>query len=398
MLPVQISHDSYHSGAYRAPNTGSHSPMTTPTIEQEIREQPGVLSRVLSTTRSEIDALVAPDTASGASWKRLHLVGCGDMSFAAQAATWYARLVLELDARAWRSMDLRWAAPGLDPDDLVVCASVSGRTPRTVEAARAARRAGARVIGLSDVAASRLGEEVEGLALLRTSPPAALEQGVYPGYHHEIAQTKTYTAALLAKMLAATAASHKRPPDFHALPDVVSGVIDQALGRATDAAAADWFAGRERVIVLGSGPHRGTALYGAAKFLEYAIPARAQCLEEVNHLDLFVADEKMLAIVVAPDDASVRRAEELVEPWERLGVRSLVVAPRASWPGARTIAWEIEPQPIHVAPFALAVALQAIAYRGAAALGRDPDAWLGGVRTEQMLATSQKTVRGSRVD
>ena len=46
---------------------------------------------------------------------------------------------------AHRSMDLRWEAGRLGPEDRVVAASFSGRTPRTVEAARLARRAGARV-------------------------------------------------------------------------------------------------------------------------------------------------------------------------------------------------------------------------------------------------------------
>jgi glucosamine--fructose-6-phosphate aminotransferase (isomerizing) len=365
--------------------------MPVPYIEQEIAAQPRVLSAVLSSGRRAVEECIQPGR-----WKRLHLAGCGDMFFAAEVVSWLARLRLELEVHSWRSMDLRWAAARLGPDDLVVCASVSGRTPRTVEAARAARRRGARVLGITDNDHSPLTGEVDGLVLLETSPRAALGEGPYPGYHHQIGQTKTYTAVLLAEMLAAARAAGDESLDFEVIPERVAGALP-ALSAAIRAGAGEWFAGRRNVAVLASGPHRGTALYGAAKFLEYAIPAHAQCLEEFNHLEMFLADERTLALVLAPDEPSRRRAVEMLEAWEHLGLRSIVIGPGAQHPGKQTVTLQLEGGEPHVSPFLEALALQILAYRGAVTLGRDPDRWLGGVRTELLIKTSGVSIRGSEV-
>ena len=365
--------------------------MTTPYIEQEIQEQPAVLSRVLRAVRPAIEDFIEPGMQ-----QRLHLVGCGDMFFAADVVSWFARLHLHLDVRSWRGMDFRWMASELGPEDLVVCASVSGRTPRVIEAARAARRAGARVLGITDNEGSPFSKEVDRAVLLQTSPPSALSAGPYPGYHHPVGQTKTYTAVLLAELVAAARAAGDDALDLEAVPARVAASLP-GLSRLVAAGAPEWLAGRENVLVLGSGPHLGTALYGAAKFLEYAVRAQAQCLEEVNHLEIFVADELTLAVILAPDGPSLSRAEELPEPWENLGVRSLVVGPAASHPAGRADRLPLEPEAPHVAPFVQAAALQLIAYRGAVALGRDPNAWLGGVRTDLLIETSRRTVRGSRI-
>jgi glucosamine--fructose-6-phosphate aminotransferase (isomerizing) len=365
--------------------------MTTPYIEQEIQEQPAVLSRVLRAARPAIEGFIEPGKP-----KRLHFVGCGDMFFAAEVVSWLARLHWNMDAWSWRSMDLRWTSTALGPEDLVVCASVSGRTPRVIEAARAARRAGARVLGITDNEGSPFAREVDRTVVLQTSPRSALSAGPYPGYHHPVGQTKTYTAVLFAELMAAARAAGDDALDLEAIPARVAAHLP-GLSRHIATGALEWLAGRENVLVLGSGPHLGTALYGAAKFLEYAVPAHAQCLEEVNHLEIFIANERTLAVVLAPDDASAGRAEELLEPWEKLGVRSLLVGPAGDHGGRRTAQVPVEREAPHVAPFVQAVALQLIAHRGAVALGRDPDAWLGGVRTDLLIETSRRTVRGSRI-
>lgn len=364
-----------------------------PSIQREIEEQPRVLAGVLSSARARIDELVEPRR-----WRRLHLVGCGDMFFAARVVSWLARLELPLEVQAWRSMDFHWITPRLGADDLVVCASVSGRTPRTIEAAGSARRTGARVLGISDNEGAPLCREVDDLVLLGASPPASLNEGPYPGYHHQVAQTKTYTAALLAELLVAARAAGQGIPGLERVPSKVAAALPE-LSRAVGAGAADWFAGRRNVAVLASGPHRATASYGAAKFIEYAVPAHARCLEEFNHLEMFLADRLTLVVVLAPDGpegASGRRAAELLEPWEELGVRSLVVGPPARYPGRRTALVPLAREEAHVAPFLQALALQILAYRGAVALGRDPDLWVGGVRTDLILDISRAAIRGSK--
>ncbi len=366
--------------------------MAVPFIEQEIRSQPDVLRRVLDECGAEIAGLIEPGR-----HRRVHLVGCGDMFLAACTVEWQARLLSSLEVRAWRSMDLRWCGSRLTAADLVVCASISGRTPRTVEAALTARSAGARVIGISDNPDSPLTDAVDDVVLLRTSPPDALTQGEYPGYHHQIAQTKTYTAALLAELLVLRRVSHGSSTALERVPEEVGRVIGSMDELASETIRVG-FDGRSNVVVVAGGPLLATAEYGAAKLLEFAIPSRAQCIEEFNHLEIFVCDETTLSIVLVADDPARRRVVELLRPWEDVGLRSLVLAGGGELPGRRTSIVDVGEPCLELAPFTFATALQLVAYRGAGALGRDVDTWLGGVRTRLINDTSRRTIRGSDVD
>jgi glucosamine--fructose-6-phosphate aminotransferase (isomerizing) len=366
--------------------------MTTPFIEQEILSQPDVLRRVLRESWAEISECVAPVKHRG-----VHFVGCGDMFFAARAVEWQARLSSSLDVRAWRSMDLRWCGARLGAEDLVVCASISGRTQRTIEAATAARKAGARVIGITDNADSAFAEAVDDVVLLRTSPTEALAKGVYPGYHHQIAQTKTYTAALLAELLVLRRAAGGFVAELERVPEEVERVL-RVVDDAASESIVSSFDGRSNVVVVAAGPLLPTADYGAAKLLEYAISSRSQCIEEFNHLELFVSDDTTLAIVLVQDEVARRRALELLEPWEDVGLRSLVVGGDSEWPGQRTSIVNAGVPAPELAPFTFATALQLIAYHGARALGRDVDAWLGGVRTQLINDASQRTIRGPEIE
>ena len=71
------------------------------------------------------------------------------------------------------------------------------------------------------------------------------------------------------------------------------------------------FDGRSNVVVVAGGPLLATAEYGAAKLLEFAIPSRAQCIEEFNHLEIFLANESTTVIVLVPDEEAKTRAEKV---------------------------------------------------------------------------------------
>ncbi len=354
--------------------------MSEPWIETEIAEQPELLRRLLERGRSEWASREL------AGCERVFLVGCGDMAFAAEAAAWQARLVGADSVTAARSMDMRWWAPRLGLDDLVLCASISGRTPRTIEAARLARQAGARVVALTDNAGSALTQEATETFLLETSPPEALADGVYPGYHHQIAQTKTFLAALLAEWLALEA-TRGREADLTNLADAVSEAIAASRRPITEAAsaAAD---GRDRFVVLASGPYLPIAHYVSAKLKEYGLDSQSQCLEEFNHLEMFRVDEKTLITMLAPDVASLQRARELDGGWDALGARSWLVNLTGDdagldWTGGL------------VGLLQVAVVGQRIALALAAAAGCDLDRWLGGLRIDVVNEVSNRVIRGS---
>ncbi|MEW6742885.1 MAG: SIS domain-containing protein [Planctomycetota bacterium] len=366
------------------------------TMLQEIREQPEVLSRLLRRCQELVRTTAPPGG-------HLHFTGSGDTYFAALVTEWLARLVWGREVRAWRSMDLRWMAATLAPADRVVCGSVSGRTRRTLEAARLARAKGALVIGVTDDPSSPLAREVDEVLVLGTSAPDSLLREVYAGYEHLVPQTKTYTALLLAELLlAAPDAAAARTLD--AIPQAVAEALGKIAG-PVEQTAGRCFEGRDEVVILGSGPFLPTAMYGAAKMLEYAIPALAQCLEEYNHLQVFVAGEKTLVVHLAPDLMSASRVAELTGAWDRLGVRSLVVGPEhvgiaspgasPAFPGEGTERLVVPSGSSLEMPFILALVLQMLALYGARRLGRRVNEWLGGRRSDLIQEISLATIRAS---
>ncbi|MEQ8768164.1 MAG: SIS domain-containing protein [Planctomycetota bacterium] len=347
-------------------------------IESEIVEQPGLLARTLE--RCGDDATL--ETYRGT---RLHLVGCGDMAFASEAAAWLARCRGQSDVQAHFSMSMRWLKDQLSTDAHVVCGSISGRTPRTIEAARAARASGARVLALTDNVDSVLAEAASDVFDLQTSPREALGQGEYPGYHHQVPQTKTFLVTLLTQC--ALVSEEREEWRLSALPEHVAQVLRGAPSAVE--ASTEVLEDRRRVIVLGSGPFLPIAKYWSAKLKEYAIDSQAQCVEEYNHLEMFQADEGTLVLVLAPDGPSRRRADELSEAWTPLGAKTALIDPR-EWVGSAP--------DLLTSVFGLAVTGQLWAVAAAKRLGRDLDLWLGGERTELMNTVSQIAIRGSKIE
>jgi glucosamine--fructose-6-phosphate aminotransferase (isomerizing) len=359
-------------------------------VLDEIREQPEILRRVLDGTAALVEEEVRSRRPA-----RLHFVGCGDMHFSAQLVEVLARDQWGLEVRAWRSMDLRWVHHRLGAEDLVVCASVSGRTRRTLEAARLAREAGAGVLGVTDNPGSALDEAVEACVILGTAPPEELLRNDYAGYRNVLPQTVSFTAVLSVELLLAAMVAGDAAPVF-ALPELFADLVPFLEPQAA-ALAPGFYSGGEELVVLGSGPHFPMARYGAAKNLEYAIPAIAQCLEEYNHLEIFVGDSATRALLLAGDDPSRARAAELTGAWERFGVRSLVLAGGGSFPGDGTRLLRLPERDLLESVMAEGIALQLLAVHGASALGRDTDQWLGGRRTDLVQEMSQETIRGSEI-
>jgi fructoselysine-6-P-deglycase FrlB-like protein len=292
-------------------------------------------------------------------------------------------------------MDLRWAHRRLTAEDLVVAASVSGRTPRTIEAAVLAQEAGANVLGITDNPVSPLHETLNRALVLGTTPPELLQDEFYPGYRNIIAQTQTFVAVLLVEfMLAAEMSGMKE--DLERVPQRVRELVGILEDTARELAEA-FFVGSRQVVVLGSGPHWPLACYGSAKMLEFAVPATAQCIEEFNHLQAFVADAGTRIIVLAADDESASRAAELVGVWEVVGARSLVLARSGEFRGDHTRVFQLPCGDLLDAALCQLIALQLLVATGVAAMGRDPNRWLGGRRTERVQSMNRQTVRGSRL-
>jgi len=371
----------------------------------EILDQPAVLERTARAVEDYFSAKAIDRAPEG----RILLTGCGDMDFSARACAGLLSAECPSSRRrvhALSSMEMRWEADHITDGDVVIVSSFSGLTPRSVEALLLARDRGARLFSITGNPDSTLAREADDVLFLPTGPRDELHKHAYAGYHANVPQTKTYTAALYAELLLLARLVSDGDGDgdrwgaeLESLPAHVEGAI-AALEPAIDSYVSTALGGPEAVVILGSGIWRPAAMYGAAKFLEMSIASRHQCLEEFNHLELFLTGAESLVVLVCPDTRSWTRGGELVDAYEKLGCGRLVL--RAADEGAAPVSAGAA----HVALsgagttarfFSAVLALQLLAAASGPALGRDIDRWVGGKRTALIEQLSQTTIRASEI-
>jgi fructoselysine-6-P-deglycase FrlB-like protein/sugar/nucleoside kinase (ribokinase family) len=244
------------------------------------------------------------------------LVGCGDSSFACQAAALALNQHSGLQVRWEHALDFaRYGVRYLASGTAVVVVSFSGKTGRTIEAAHQARAFGHLVIALTGAQDSPIAKVAD--CVLPAEIPTF---GFAPG-------TSTYTAMLvtlltLAAELGANVAAGAAGP---ASPDAVSRYVKdlQRLPRLAEEtlrlsegpayAAAERLAGARMITFLGAGPNEASAKFGAAKLFEGAQQiALATNVEEWAHEQYFITRPGEPVVLVAPSGASSDRVAEIL--------------------------------------------------------------------------------------
>jgi len=292
-------------------------------MRDELETIPAVIADQVDRLTGPIAELVA--ATGGAELPEVILTGCGDSHFAGIGVT----LAMERDAgvrcRAIEALELtrygiRYVPVGLHPP-LLLAISYSGEVGRTIEAATTADRFGWHVAALTG--------RPEGRLARATATPILMDVptlGFSPG-------TSTYVAMIAASLVLARELARARGR-HHAAERIGRALADAprlagetlALAQEPAAAVAELMSRSPITTFLGSGPHRASAEFGAAKLFEgpqrYGV---AQQLEEWAHEQYFVSGPATPVVVVAPMGASRDRAGELLAEMAFIGVPSVLV-------------------------------------------------------------------------
>ena len=184
------------------------------------------------------------------------------------------------------------------PGTLVVAISQSGETADTLEAMRAARAAGSRVVGLVNVVGSTIAREADGGIYLHAGPEIGVAStkaftsqivalallGLYLGTHHGLPlEERQELACRLAQLPGLVARTLELEPQVKAL--------------------AEHFARAPNALYLGRGVNFPVALEGALKLKEISyIHAEGYPAAEMKHGPIALIDADMPVVVVAPAD------------------------------------------------------------------------------------------------
>jgi glucosamine--fructose-6-phosphate aminotransferase (isomerizing) len=328
--------------------------MSGATMRREMLEQPEVLGRIVEESadlRARVRAIV-PDPLCG-----VVFVGRGSSDNAAMLGRYAAELAARRPAGlAAPSLYTRYPSAVDFRGYLAVALSQSGSTEEVVAACEYMRAAGARVVAITNQAASRLAEASD-LVL----PARAGEEVAIPA-------TKTVTAEM-ALVLVVAAALGDGLPGLERLT-----LLAQAAGEVLDddepprRLAASW-AGHDRCLVTARGLLYAAALETALKVKETA----SMLAEGISAADLvhgpIAAVDRHLPVLVVDGGLSLEPDQSaLLERLESLGAPTATCAPRAE----STLAMPAGLPEVLYAVLAT-IRGQQLAYELSLARGHDPD-------------------------
>jgi glucosamine--fructose-6-phosphate aminotransferase (isomerizing) len=219
---------------------------------------------------------------------RVYLTGDGDSYHASCAAEMAFESLAGVDCEPLSALwFLEYCSPWLHPVPagraLVIAVSASGGTHRVAEAVEAARQRGALTIAVTGAPGGAVTQAADRALVIELARPEPS-----PGI-------RTYQASLLGLLLAAIKLGEARgqypPQRAHALLDELSALTDAVAATAGTIKdqcrdVAGIAASSPVLIMTGSGPSYGTALFAAAKMTETAgVFAAGQDLEEWCHVE-----------------------------------------------------------------------------------------------------------------
>lgn len=184
------------------------------------------------------------------------------------------------------------------PGTLTVAISQSGETADTLQALRAARATGSRVVGIVNVVGSTIAREADGGIYLHAGP----EIGV--------ASTKAFTSQIVALALLGLHLGRRRALSAGVGQDLVCRLaqLPSLVARTLELEAqvkalAQTYAHAPNALYLGRGVNFPVALEGALKLKEISyLHAEGYPAAEMKHGPIALIDENMPVIFVAPRD------------------------------------------------------------------------------------------------
>ncbi len=299
--------------------------------------KPEVMIRQVEALASDVRELMRPfaqpirTVFTPSEWRmvnKVYLTGDGDSYHASCAAELAFEAIADVSCEpmsAQRFLDYgaAWMRPTAPHQTLVIATSASGGTKRVAQAIERAKEHGALTVALTGTPNSAV-RQVADRTIVVELPHNERSPGI-----------RTYQASLLGLLLVAIQLGEMQNQypqeqanslrhELIALADGIDATTNAIKERCRE--AADMIADTSVMIMAGSGPSYGTALFSAAKVVEAAgIFAMGQDLEEWWHVERFAYPVDMPVFVIAPPGRSYWRAGDVAATARGLGRRVIAV-------------------------------------------------------------------------
>jgi len=234
---------------------------------------------------------------------RIVIVACGTSWHAGLVGRHIIEELARLPVTVEYASEYRSRRQPAIPGTLTLAISQSGETADTLEAMRAAKASGSRVLGIVNVVGSTIAREADGGIYLHAGP----EIGV--------ASTKAFTSQIVALTLLALWLGRQRGLSLEMGQEIACQLarlpshITRALALEPRVrAVAEAYAGRGSFLYLGRGVSFPVALEGALKLKEISyIHAEGYPAAEMKHGPIALIDTDMPVVFVEPRDDVYRK-------------------------------------------------------------------------------------------
>jgi len=303
--------------------------------------------------------------------RRVVIVACGTSWHAGLVGRHYIEELAGVPVSVEYASEYRYRRQLRLPGTLTIAISQSGETADTLEALRAAKAAGSRVVGIVNVVGSSIAREADGGIYLHAGP----EIGV--------ASTKAFTSQLVALALLAlylgrqrglrSAEAHRLVEQLQQLPELVARALEL---EAEVKALAESFADARNALYLGRGVNFPVALEGALKLKEISyIHAEGYPAAEMKHGPIALIDENMPAVFVAAKDHVYSKVLSSMQEVKARGGRIIAVTSEGNVDLGRLVDHQLRvpaSDPL-LSPALTVIPLQLLAYHIAVLRGCDVD-------------------------
>jgi len=304
--------------------------------------------------------------------RRIVIVACGTSWHAGLVGRYAIEELAGIPVEVEYASEYRYRRRLMEPGTLTVAISQSGETADTLEAMRAARVAGSRVLGIVNTVGSTIAREADGGVYLHAGP----EIGV--------ASTKAFTSQIVAVLMLALYLGRQRGRltmeegqelvcQLGRLPEFAARTLalDPFIRELAEAYHKD-----VNFLYLGRGVNFPVALEGALKLKEISyIHAEGYPAAEMKHGPIALIDENMPAVFVAPHDHVYAKVLSNMQEVRARGGRIIAITTEGNGDlsGLADHQLRVPATPALLSPVITAIPLQLLAYHVAVRRGCDVD-------------------------
>ncbi|VVB66085.1 Glutamine--fructose-6-phosphate aminotransferase [isomerizing] [Candidatus Gugararchaeum adminiculabundum] len=292
--------------------------------------------------------------------QRVHVIGAG--------SSFHAGLVfkLALQKHAKIPVDVFIASEYvsnalIDKSNLILAISQSGETADTLNALREAKRAGCKIIALTNVVGSTITRESDVSVFMGAGPEIA------------VVATKTFTSQIivLLKMAFSTAGNQRLLLELSDL----SHKVKEMLAKDEDVKKlAESLEGSHDFFFIGRGVSYATALEGALKLKEITyLHAESYPAGELKHGTLSLLEKGIPVIAISASDETAHKMVGNMRECKARGAKIIAVTDNKEIANEAQIVFSVPKVDPLVSPALAIIPLQLAAYYLSVLRGKDPD-------------------------